>query len=533
MNALSLSRCGLRVCLAALALSGCAAQTPNVPTAVGGGQTEHSTLPPSLSTSRSGSKTNNAEHARYKVIDLGSLGGPQEYFNAHYLGSAYGTARVLTDSAVAAGWADTRERDPYMKYCFIFDCYVTHAFRWTHGDFDDLGALPSGESSSALFISPNGLITGNSQNGKLDPLLAGLPETHAVLWRQRTITDLGTLGGYESFGNAVNSHGEVVGGATNSTPDQCSTFYLFLYGSTAGTQTRAFLWRNGKMRDLGTLGGPDAIASVINERGDVAGSAYLNSPPNCLSGLPTFHPFLWRHGKMRDLGTFGGTQTAGVTGLNDRGEVAGGVTGPGDQTEVAFLWNGTKLIKLSSPGQAEWINNRGQVVGEGAPNVCGGSPVPGDHAFLWNDGKYTDLGVLRGMDRSDAVWINDRNQIVGFSGTCNGSPVAILWENGSIADLNTLIRQDGTLRLVFANNINDRGEIAGIGTLPNGDVRAYVLVPRGDSYFDRIPEWVQDIAPPGSASLQRPTPSELVTMRALFAHRHRDSSGLLRHMLIE
>jgi hypothetical protein len=108
-----------------------------------------------------------------------------------------------------------------------------------------------------------------------------------------------------------------------------------------------------------------------------------------------------------------------------------------------------------------------------------------------------------------------------------------LWENGSIADLNTLIRQDGTLRLVFANNINDRGEIAGIGTLPNGDVRAYLLVPRGDSYFDRIPEWVQDIAPPGSARLQRPTPSELVTMRALFAHRHRDFSGLLRHTLIE
>jgi probable HAF family extracellular repeat protein len=489
-------------------------------TSCGSGQTEHSTLPPSLSTLHSSSKTNNADHARYKVIDLGSLGGPQEYFNAHALGSAYGTARVLTDSAVAAGWADTRERDPYTKYCYIFDCYVTHAFRWTHGDFNDLGTLPGGESSSALFISPNGLITGNAQNGKLDPLLTGLPETRAVLWRQRTITNLGTLGGYESGGVSVNDRGEVVGFATNSTPDPCSTFYLFLYGSTAGTQTRAVLWRNGRIRDLGTLGGPDAIAQVINERGDVAGTAYVNSPPNCISGFPTFHPFLWRNGKMRDLGDLGGTQTAGVTGLNDRGEVAGGVPGPGDQTEAAFLWNGKKLVQLSSPGQAEWINNRGQVVGEGTPNVCGGYPTPGSHAFLWSDGKYTDLGVLRGTDRSDAVWINDHNQIVGFSGTCSGPPVATLWENGSIADLNMLIRKDGTLYLAFANNINDRGEIAGTGTLPNGDIRAYLLVPRGDSDFGSIPESVQDIAPPGTASLQRPTPSEIATMRAFFARRH-------------
>jgi probable HAF family extracellular repeat protein len=466
-------------------------------------------------------KTNNADHARYKVIDLGSLGGPQEYFNAHVLGSQYGTARVLTDSAVATGWADTHERDPYSNYCYMADCYVTHAFRWTHGFFNDLGTLPRGESSSAWFISPNGLITGNSQNGRLDPLVAGLPEARAVLWRQGTITDLGTLGGHESIGTAVNDRGEVVGAATNSTPDQCSSYYLFLYGSTAGTQTRAFLWRNGKMRDLGTLrSGSNAIASVINERGDVAGTSYLNSPPSCISALPTFHPFLWRNGKMRDLGDLGGTQTAGVTGLNDRGEVAGGVTGPGDQTEVAFLWNGKRLVQLSSPGQAEWINNRGQVVGEGTPNVCGGYPTPGDHAFLWSDGKYTDLGVLRGTDRSDAVWINDHNQIVGFSGTCSGPPIATLWERGSIADLNTLVRKDGTLYLAFANNINNRGEIAGIGTLPNGDFRAYLLVPRGDPDFDNIPESVQDIAPPGTASLQRPTRSEIAAVRALFARRH-------------
>jgi hypothetical protein len=44
-------------------------------------------------------------------------------------------------------------------------------------------------------------------------------------------------------------------------------------------------------------------------------------------------------------------------------------------------------------------------------------------------------------------------------------------------DLNTRIPAGSPLQLQSAVAINDRGEIAGYGTLPNGDMHAFVLIP--------------------------------------------------------
>src|SRR5437588_514051 len=54
-----------------------------------------------------------------------------------------------------------------------------------------------------------------------------------------TVTDLGTLGGSTSRAGAINQSGQVIGDA-------------MLPGDAV---THAFLWENGVMRDLGTLGG--------------------------------------------------------------------------------------------------------------------------------------------------------------------------------------------------------------------------------------------------------------------------------------
>jgi probable HAF family extracellular repeat protein len=56
-----------------------------------------------------------------------------------------------------------------------------------------------------------------------------------------TVIDLGTLGGNQSQAAAINPTGQVVGNSL-----------------TATGQTHAFLWDNGKMTDLGTL----AVATV-------------------------------------------------------------------------------------------------------------------------------------------------------------------------------------------------------------------------------------------------------------------------------
>jgi probable HAF family extracellular repeat protein len=56
--------------------------------------------------------------------------------------------------------------------------------------------------------------------------------------QQYTLTDLGTLGGLESWGTGINANGQVVG-----------------YSYVSGTHSHAFLYSKGMMTDLGTLGG--------------------------------------------------------------------------------------------------------------------------------------------------------------------------------------------------------------------------------------------------------------------------------------
>jgi probable HAF family extracellular repeat protein len=236
------------------------------------------------------------------------------------------------------------------------------------------------------------------------------------------------------------------------------------------------------MQDLDTLGGSDALASYINEPGQIAGVSYTNSTPNPVTGVPTQDPFLWENGTMLDLGSLGGTSGA-PTALNNRGQVIGVSNLAGDQISHPFLWDDGKLIDLNTqtiggnPITANAINDAGDIVGGGAfPNRV-------FDAYLWRRGVATDLGTLNGDCFSEAVALNSRGLVVGVSLSCDGNLLRpFLWERGSMIDLNTVIPLNSGLQLVDANAINDRGEIAGDGAPPGcQDVRkcghAFVLIP--------------------------------------------------------
>jgi probable HAF family extracellular repeat protein len=288
----------------------------------------------------------------------------------------------------------------------------------------------------------------------MDPLV-GIPETRATLWIDGRLVDLGTLGGNQSLASSLNNEGIVVGISQNAIPDPVSLFGL-------GTQTRAFLWQNGVMHDLGTLGGPDAVAITVNERGQVVGYSFTNATPNPGTGIPTTDPFLWDHGTMIDLGTLGGTN-ANVGSLalviNNKGQVAGTSNLAGDVNFHAFLWDRGTLLDLGTLGGSFsttfWINDAGDVVGWAA--------TTGDqfaHAALWREREITDLGTLDGDCFSQAEAVNSKGQIVGLSFSCaTGTARAVLWEEGAIIDLNTLVPANTNLSLADAFNINDRGEI--------------------------------------------------------------------------
>ena len=422
-----------------------------------------------------------AQHHHYKLIDLGTFGGPASYISNDPSGDGAASG-ILSPRGNVVGEADTSIPDPHPGSCSSQDCFVGHAFQSQNGILIDLGALPGVNSSFANWISPRGLIAGFSQNGAIDPLMPGVPEINAVLWKDSEIVNLGTIeGGYESNAFAVNDRGQVAGVFLNTIPDPFSVF---------GLQVRAFLWQNGVMEDLGTLGGPEASAYFMNERGQVAGWAFTNSTPNPGTNIPTQDPFLWQEGRMIDLGTLGGT--FGVpNAMNNRGQVVGESNVVGDLTAHPFLWDGKKMIDLGTfggdSGQANWLNEAGDVVGSAFTKDDQASL-----AFLWKDGVLTNIGTVRGDACSNALGINSKLQVVGVSAdTCafvTDQRHAFLWENDQMIDLNIFLPPGSDLQLLTdAYNINDRGEIVGLGVPPGcGDEfacgHAFVLIPCDENH---------------------------------------------------
>ena len=392
-----------------------------------------------------------AKHHQYRLIDIGTPGGPASYYSADGVGS-----QILNNRGVVAGYGDTSMLDPYSPNCFDPDCYLGHAFRSTNGVMTDLGALPGVNDSAISGINASGWITGFSTNGVIDPV-TNFPAAHAVLWKHRRPIDLGTLGGYESNGVYVNDGGQVIGFSTiNTIPDPFS----FL-----GTSIHTFLWQNGVMQDLGTLGGPDAgpgLGGVNQRSGLVVGASYIDAIPNANTGIPTQHPFLWKNGIMIDLGTLGGT-LGGANLANNRGQVAGISNLPGDLATHPFFWDRGVLTDIGTlggdSGTANWLNDVGAVVGRADR---AGSQTFG--AYVWKDGMMKDLGTVGTDPCSNARAINSHGQIVGSSSDCFYPLHAFLWEQGGpMVDLNQLVESGSGFQVLIAYNINDRGEIAGTG----------------------------------------------------------------------
>ncbi len=445
------------------------------------------------------------EHHRYRLIDMRTFGGPQSY--------TYGeAAQSLNGGGTAVGQADTSVLDPnYPNVNPLVDLFpdpfIQHAFKWQKGARIDLGALRGVNSSVADWVNDWGVAVGTSTTGSLDPI-TGFPAANAVVWIDGYIVNLGTLdGGYESLATAINDRGQITGVSSNATLDSNSLFGL-------GTQTRAFLWEDGAMRDLGTLGGTDAAALLINDRGQIAGVSYTDSL--------AIAPFVWRKGLMTDLGSFGGT-FGGPQWLNSRGQIVGQSNLSGDQTFHPFRWQDGVLTDLGtlggSDGNALWINDAGVIVGW-ATNQNDQAVL----AFLWKHGVMTSLGTLNSDPCSIAWAINGKGEVVGSSSAdCDfsgGSTTehAFLWDDGEMIDLNIFVPSSSHLTLVEPHYINDRGEITGNAVLPDGSLRAFLLIPCAAAQSE-----ADDCRDAGNVATESRTPGTKVGIQTLASPLPRES----------
>jgi probable HAF family extracellular repeat protein len=333
-----------------------------------------------------------------------------------------------------------------------------------------LGTLPGYDFSTASGINEKGHAVGASVH--VDPSNPEVRQTHAVLWKFAQIFDLGTLAGSNSIcgsdhpcsssAAAINDENEIVGSS-----------------DTAQGEIHAFLWRYGKMRDLGTLGaGRYSFASGINDRGQVVGASCTTDSPFLDSPFTRCgqHAFLWEDGNMRDLGILPQFEpectnfdcSSFASGINEAGQVVGASV---LVTPEAFLWENGQMNDLGrvdnfTRSLANGINDKGQVAGLLFTSSYG-------HASLWQGGQAMDLGTLSTSASCDggppcnsqAAAINNRTQVVGYSQTDDpGHPNhAFLWENGQMIDLNALIHSSSGWVVSQASGINNRGQIVGGG----------------------------------------------------------------------
>lgn len=276
---------------------------------------------------------------------------------------------------------------------------------------------------------------------------------HPFLWSEGQMTDLGTLGGIENEALGINASGQVVG-----------------VSDRWAVTSRAFLWSNGQMTDLGTLGGPTSTARGINDAGQVVGEA---EPSGASS-----HAFLWTNGHMADLGTPLVGESSSAYAINNRGQVVGNAAWNG------FLWSNDQMTDFSalSGWRYTWpeaINDLGQVVGQGVPPHPPGYP-PSYDAFLWSDGQMTDLSTL-GIGPSVAHAINNLGQVVGTLGQLADMPDqgggGFLYSNGQMTNLDDLIDPALGWRVAFASGINDSGQIVGWGTHNGREKRGFLMTP--------------------------------------------------------
>lgn len=344
---------------------------------------------------------------------------------------------------------------------------VMQAELWRNGSAISLGTL-GGPNSAIAWPNRNhhGVIVGIAETSRLQPhneawscflavfLVGDGHVCSAFVWRDGAMAALPTLGGDNGFATGVNDRDEIVGWAENSTDDAtCGEFT----NTGQVLQFEAVMW----VRDAGQYraielppypGDLDGAATAINQRGEAVGISGICDA--AIGGATAQHMVVWRHGQVaRLLPTLGGHYWNTPMDVNDNGEVIGFSDLPGDGPTFA---QANFLAFFWSP----------------RPFACSGRSVPG--------GTTCNLGALGSDGDSEALGVNDRGQVVGVSfGVTDPFPGhAFIWQNGKMIDLNELTLPGTTLVLTDGQDINDQGEITGQATDPStGAQVAFEAVP--------------------------------------------------------
>jgi probable HAF family extracellular repeat protein len=222
-----------------------------------------------------------------------------------------------------------------------------------------------------------------------------------------------------SFGAPVSSqysvteitypHRNLYSQAMNGRGECCGVYIGF-----PDRKAHAMLYTNGIVKDIGTLGGAYSYAWAIDASGNVYGhSITADNKAGNFKYDGTIHKCPW---------------FINLSACSGNGQIAGAIHG-----HAAVLIDGT-VKDLGTLGGGESALSRINDKGDG----CGYSFTTNNeiHALFYKNGKISDLGTLPGDHFSEACGINNKNDVIGFSGLKIGQlERLVLFANGHAQDL--------------------------------------------------------------------------------------------------
>jgi len=333
------------------------------------------------------------------------------------------------------------------------------ASNWTLTDLGTLG----GSETLADSINDLGQVVGMSR-------IADDSDIHAFFYDNGVMQDLAPINSGDiraSFRLGLNNVGQIASGVMVD-----DAYYPTIYNR----QTR----QTTPLGSLGSTFGFTGVATAINDSGFAVGISYLNSDVR--------HGFVYRNGTLSDLGSLGGY--SGALAINSGGTAVGFSSDSPNGFQRAVIWANNSILDISNglESQARGINDFGQVVGE-TITLTGNQ-----EAFRWSDGASENLGTLATGRSSEAFSINNKGNVVGTAEAITGftfqtNPItgvittitnfqnhAFLYSNGSMMDLNSLISTNSGWELYYAFGINNSDQILGWGSMDGGDhIRSFIL----------------------------------------------------------
>jgi probable HAF family extracellular repeat protein len=203
------------------------------------------------------------------------------------------------------------------------------------------------------------------------------------------MVNLGTLGGYSSYANAVSADGSVVVGQAE----------------IAGGQSRAFRWTSAGMVNLGTFGGNYSYANAVSADGSVViGQAEIAGGQS--------RAFRWTSAGMVNLGTFGGNYSSAY-GMSADGSVVVGYAEIASGQGRAFCWTSAGMTDLGTFGgnssYAYAVSADGSTVVGQADNASGQS-----RAFMYRGRTLLDADAWLASVGGNSRIYNDGTTLAGL-----------------------------------------------------------------------------------------------------------------------